>query len=87
MLELYKTLQALGMEWKEKRSLGGLGGIRTESEIEKMKMKRQSDLEGGTLPSPDFDPRVATSIYFIETRARCDDIVVCSTFCNSFAQR
>ncbi|KAF8902258.1 kinase-like domain-containing protein [Gymnopilus junonius] len=28
MLEIYRTLRTLGMEWKEKKSLGGLGGVR-----------------------------------------------------------
>jgi carbon catabolite-derepressing protein kinase len=28
MLEIYRTLKTIGMEWKEKRNLGGLGGIR-----------------------------------------------------------
>jgi carbon catabolite-derepressing protein kinase len=27
VLEIYKTLKALGMEWKEKKNLGGLGGL------------------------------------------------------------
>lgn len=27
MLEIYKTLKTLGMEWKEKKDLGGLGGV------------------------------------------------------------
>ncbi|KAF9011448.1 kinase-like domain-containing protein [Cyathus striatus] len=42
----------LGMEWKEKRDLGGLGG-------------RNRDLDGS-----------AAGIYFVETRARVQDVVV-----------
>ncbi|KAF8975450.1 hypothetical protein BDQ17DRAFT_1379617 [Cyathus striatus] len=30
-LEIYRTLKALGMVWKEKQDLGGLGGVRPTS--------------------------------------------------------
>lgn len=71
MLEIYRTLKALGMEWKEKKSLGGLGGIRPRrgggAGIE-----RNRTLDGeGTV-----DLRAAAGIYFVETRARVQDVVV-----------
>jgi len=75
MLEIYRTLKALGMEWKEKRSLGGLGGI---------KPRQRSGLEGGAKVErvremdgcDSVDLRLAASVYFVETRARVQDVVV-----------
>ncbi|KIJ54296.1 hypothetical protein M422DRAFT_221842 [Sphaerobolus stellatus SS14] len=78
MLEIYRTLRSLGMEWKEKRELGGLAGLRTqterERERERFKIERRRDMDGRT--PPEFDARTAASIYFVETRARKDDVVV-----------
>lgn len=79
MLEIYRTLKALGMEWKEKRSLGGLGGI---------KPRQRSGLEGGAKVErvremdgcDSVDLRLAASVYFVETRARVQDVVVCVFF-------
>lgn len=79
MLEIYRTLKALGMEWKEKRNLGGLGGVvrsRQRSGTNGVKIERVRQFDGdGTV-----DLRAASSIYFVETRARVQDVVV-STFC------
>ncbi|KAF8518606.1 kinase-like domain-containing protein [Gautieria morchelliformis] len=74
MLEIYRTLQALGMEWKEKMSLGGLGGVRTRSET--LKIERRHDMDGKSLDQATFDSKVASSVYFVETRARTDDVVI-----------
>jgi carbon catabolite-derepressing protein kinase len=71
MLEIYRTLKALGMEWKEKRNLGGLGGIppkrRGSGTIE-----RARELDG----SGYVDLKAAAGIYFVETRARVQDVIV-----------
>jgi len=73
MLEIYRTLKTLGMEWKEKKDLGGLGGVRREKRNgEKTKLERAREYD-----SPGYvDLRAASSIYFIETRARVQDVVV-----------
>lgn len=76
MLEIYRTLSVLDMEWKEKKYLGGLGGLKTNTE--KFKMDHRHDLDGGSA-SP-VDAKLASSIYYVETRARVDNIVVCSFF-------
>ncbi|KAF8079306.1 snf 1 [Lyophyllum atratum] len=71
MLEIYRTLKALGMEWKEKKNLGGLGGLRARGRggagIERV---RSLDGDGGV------DLKAAAGIYFVETRARVQDVVV-----------
>ncbi|TFK21270.1 CAMK/CAMKL/AMPK protein kinase [Coprinopsis marcescibilis] len=79
MLEIYRTLKTIGMEWKEKRDLGGLGGLqarrsdhlrhpgdRGRASIERA---REYDGEG-------VDLRAAASIYCVETRCRVQDVVV-----------
>jgi len=75
MLEIYRTLKTLGMEWKEKRNLGGLGGVvrsRQRSGTNGVKIERARQFDGeGTV-----DLRAASSIYFVETRARVQDVVV-----------
>ncbi|KZT02060.1 snf 1 [Laetiporus sulphureus 93-53] len=71
MLEIYRTLKSLGMEWKSKKDLGGLGGVRSVSG-EKAKISRAPEYD--TPANVDF--RAASSIYFIETRARVQDVVV-----------
>lgn len=79
MLEIYKTLKTLGMEWKEKRNLGGLGGVRTMQKsgggIERVK-----DMDGGG----EVDLKAASGVYFVETRCRVQDVVVSL---NSFGLR
>ncbi|KAJ3557678.1 hypothetical protein NM688_g1342 [Phlebia brevispora] len=73
MLEIYRTLKALGMEWKEKYDLGGLGGIqKTRSSKERAKLERAREFDGAGY----VDLRAAAAIYFIETRARVQDVVV-----------
>lgn len=75
MLEIYRTLKALGMEWKEKGDLGGLGGVhRSRDRAERAKIERARDLDY-------VDLRVASAIYFIETRARVQDVVVSAHTC------
>lgn len=72
MLEIYKTLRALGMEWKEKKDLGGLGGVRRSGD--KVLIERAREYDGYV------DLRAASSIYFVETRARVQDVVVSEVF-------
>ncbi len=72
MLEIYRTLKALGMEWKEKSDLGGLGGIQKGRSSERAKLERAREYDGGGY----VDLRAASSIYFIESRARVGDVVV-----------
>ncbi|KAJ4474233.1 snf 1 [Lentinula aciculospora] len=75
VLEIYKTLKVLGMEWLEKKTLGGLGGVSTkvikgEEGIPKIERVKRLDGPG------EVDLRLASSIYFIETRTRVQDVVV-----------
>ncbi|KAF7302482.1 Non-specific serine/threonine protein kinase [Mycena chlorophos] len=62
MLEIYKTLQAMDMEWKQKTNLGSLG-------LPPRPHDRYDDRR-------DEDMRAAGSIFCIETRARVQDIIV-----------
>ncbi|KAF7307505.1 Non-specific serine/threonine protein kinase [Mycena indigotica] len=64
MLEIYKTLQSMGMEWKKKTNLGSLGRPPRERDRHVYDERRDEDL------------RAASSIFCIETRARVQDIVV-----------
>jgi len=79
MLEIYRTLKALGMEWKEKKNLGGLGNLRAKGLIggygrgERYTIDRNADMDG----PGEVDLKAASSVYFVETRARVQDIVVC----------
>ena len=75
MLEIYRTLKALGMEWKEKTDLGGLGAsalLKEKRGGDRAKIDRAREYDGYV------DLRAASSIYFIETRARVQDVVVSS---------
>ena len=74
MLEIYRTLKTLGMEWKEKKNLGGLGGLKARGKG--MNVERVKELDGGG----GVDLKAASSIYFVETRARVQDVVVCISF-------
>ncbi|GJJ15022.1 hypothetical protein Clacol_009295 [Clathrus columnatus] len=75
MLEIYRTLSVLEMEWKEKKFLGGLGGKLTNHE--RMIIERRPEMDGkfGDMDLP-LDEKAAASIYYIEARARVDDVVV-----------
>uniref|UniRef100_A0A8H8CQV7 non-specific serine/threonine protein kinase n=1 Tax=Psilocybe cubensis TaxID=181762 RepID=A0A8H8CQV7_PSICU len=86
MLEIYRTLKTLGMEWKDKKNLGGLGGSRAREARAAMAaasgqatgfpggkmIERNRDLDG----PGSVDLKAASSIYFVETRARVQDVVV-----------
>ncbi|KAF8222892.1 kinase-like protein [Tricholoma matsutake] len=70
MLEIYQTLKVLGMEWKEKKNLGGLGGVRHGASS--VGIERVRDLDGEGV----VDLKAAAGVYFIETCARVQDVVV-----------
>lgn len=74
MLEIYKTLRTLGMEWKEKKNLGGLGGLKARGARSGAAVERNRELDG----TGEVDLKAASSIYFVETRARVQDVVVSS---------
>ncbi|KAL1688339.1 kinase-like domain-containing protein [Schizophyllum commune] len=69
MLEIYRTLKTLGMEWKEKKSLGGLGGVPPRTSSGRAELSRAPELDG-------VDLKAAAQVYFVETRARVGDVVV-----------
>jgi carbon catabolite-derepressing protein kinase len=69
MLEIYRTLAVLGMEWKEKKNLGGLGGIKGK---QGGKIERNAAADG----DEPVDLKAASNIYFVETRARVRDVVI-----------
>ena len=76
MSAIYASLKALGMEWKEKKDLGGLCAFHPKAK-ERLKIERNREWDGqGPPPSFRVDLRAASSIYFVETRARQDDVVV-----------
>jgi carbon catabolite-derepressing protein kinase len=82
MLEIYRTLKALGMEWKEKKDLGGLGGVvngKVREKDTKRKIDRAREYDGAGF----VDLKKAASIYFVETRARMQDVVVGSCISDS----
>ena len=43
MLEIYRTLKSLGMEWKAKKDLGGLGGVRRTGGTTHIERNRELD--------------------------------------------
>lgn len=74
MLEIYRALKTLDMEWREKKNLGGLGGVRARRQGGSGGgIERAKDLDGNST----VDPKAAAGIYFVETRARVQDVVVC----------
>lgn len=78
MLEIYRTLKSMGMEWRAKRNLGGLGGIKPKSANG---IQRAQQLDGsGRNAGHAVDLKAAASVYFIETRARVQDVVVRVSF-------
>jgi carbon catabolite-derepressing protein kinase len=78
MLVLYKTLQDMGIEWKEKRNLGGLGGIQRklgpDGRMDFFNLREQALRNGGY--EPPIDTMMASQIYFIETRWRDGNCVL-----------
>lgn len=80
MLEIYRTLKTLGMEWKEKKNLGGLGGLSLKGRRDPFQtgdrgrpsIERAKELDG----DGGVDLKAAAGIYFVETRCRVQDVVV-----------
>jgi carbon catabolite-derepressing protein kinase len=73
MLEIYRTLKTLGMEWREKRDLGGLGGVPRQNGRRSRQIDRAREYDG----YGHVDLKKAAAIYFIEARARVQGVVVC----------
>lgn len=80
MSAIYASLKSLGMEWKEKRDLGGLCAFHPKAprDSSRTNIERRPEWDGAHVPQQDYriDLRAASSIYFVETRARQDDVVV-----------
>ncbi|KAH8813920.1 snf 1 [Flagelloscypha sp. PMI_526] len=82
MFEIYKTLKALGMEWKEKRNLGGLGGIpplrerQANGGVNGNGITRDTKLDGEGDLEKKVDSKAASGIYLIEARGRSGDVIV-----------
>ncbi|KAH9062763.1 CAMK/CAMKL/AMPK protein kinase [Lactarius vividus] len=80
MLEIYRTLKTLGMEWREKKDLGGLGNASVHLNGHASgrrrnghgRIERAREHDGGG----HVDLKAAASVYFIETRVRVQDVVV-----------
>ena len=72
MSAIYSSLKSLGMEWKEKKDLGGLCAFHPRAR-DRPRIERNRDWDGHNFR---IDLRAASSIYFVETRARHDDVVV-----------
>lgn len=77
---IYASLKALGMEWKEKKDLGGLCAFHPKAKAgasgaaaDRPRIDRKREWDGQQFR---IDLRAASSIYFVETRARQDDVVV-----------
>jgi carbon catabolite-derepressing protein kinase len=73
MAEIYRTLKALGMEWKEKKDLGGLGGTPRR---ERVKIERAPEFDGSEDLRNRVDLKAAAGIYLVESRIRVGDVVV-----------
>lgn len=75
MQEIYRVLKLEGMEWREKRDLGGLGGIFKDKPPRPPAtgriIERAKELDDAV------DYKKAASIYYVETRGRVGDVVVC----------
>jgi carbon catabolite-derepressing protein kinase len=78
MHEIYRVLKALGMEWREKRDLGGLGGVPKDQRQppSPSKQGRRSRTIEQAQELDVVDNKKAASIYFVETRGRVGDVVV-----------
>jgi carbon catabolite-derepressing protein kinase len=83
MHEIYRVLRALGMEWREKRDLGGLGGIHKDARPPASPNRDSRRSRSRTIErAPEYDGvdfKKAASIYFVETRGRVGEVVVCNT--------
>lgn len=77
MSAIYASLKSLGMEWKEKRDLGGLCAFhpRAPRDPSRPQIERRPEWDGHDHGFR-VDLRAASSVYFVETRARQDDVVV-----------
>lgn len=82
MSAIYASLKSLGMEWKEKKDFGGLCAFHPKAK-DKPKIERNREWDA---QNHRIDLRAASSVYFVETRARQGDVIVSNLFClNSVA--
>lgn len=70
---IYASLRSLGMEWKEKRDLGGLCAVHPKSK-DRAKIERRRLRDGP--PDHRVDLRAAAQVYLVEIRCREGDVVV-----------
>lgn len=66
MLEIYRTLKALNMEWKPKKSTAEEVGSAKNDEEPKKRRRREEEER----------VKKAQELYFVETRCRMDDVMV-----------
>ena len=67
MLEIYRTLKALKMEWKPKKG-SAIGAEEGAEDGEDSKKRRRREEEERV--------KKAQELYFVETRCRMDDVMV-----------
>jgi carbon catabolite-derepressing protein kinase len=89
MLEIYRTLKALKMEWRvrdgseeEKLALPGEEGKENGGEKEKKEPPRDESEKSRRRREEEERIKKAHELYFVETRCRMDDVMV--RFCCSF---
>lgn len=69
MLEIYRTLKTLQMEWKPKKYVSEDEGRAGEDEEPKKRRRREEEER----------VKKAQELYFVETRCRMDDVMVRSS--------
>jgi len=70
MLEIYKTLQTLGFEWKQKEDPPDVGlNIEGLSDEDPKKRRRREEEER---------VKTAQGLFYVEARCRMDDVMVCN---------
>ncbi|GAA6013598.1 hypothetical protein JCM11491_002720 [Sporobolomyces phaffii] len=78
MLEIYRTLKTLKMEWKAKPREGGTGDDRGGEGGDRDKDSRVADESDKQRRRREEEERIkkAQELYFVETRCRMDDVMV-----------
>lgn len=75
MLEIYRTLKTLNMEWKPKKVIEESGA--PEDEDPKKKRRREEEER----------VKKAQELYFVETRCRMDDVMVSTSLRSAWRTR
>lgn len=73
MLEIYRTLKTLKMEWKPKK-------YAVRSEEEERALSGEEDSKKRRRREEEERVKKAQELYFVETRCRMDDVMVCFVF-------